>query len=77
MDKAKQQSEQISGISNVVYDLMAVMTNKLEGIAAMEEYKLDAEDVGDTEVQDLLNQMEQQEASNVDKLKKLLLQRLK
>ena len=34
MDEAKQQSEQISGISNVAYDLMAVMTNKLEGIAA-------------------------------------------
>lgn len=77
MEEAKQQSEQISGISNVAYDLMAVMTNKLEGIAAMEEYKLDAEDVGDTEVRDLLNQMEQQEASDVDKIKKLLLQRLK
>lgn len=77
LDRAKQQSEQISGVSNVAYDLMAVMTNKLEGIAAMEEYKLDAEDAGDTEVQDLLNLMEQQEVSDVDKIKKLLLQRLK
>lgn len=77
LDRAKQQSEQISGVSNIAYDLMAVMTNKLEGIAAMEEYKLDAEDAGDTEVQDLLNLMEQQEVSDVDKIKKLLLQRLK
>ena len=77
MDQAKQQSEQIIGISNVAYDLMAVMTNKLEGIAAMEEYKLDAEEAGDSEVEDLLNQMEQQEVSDVDKIKKLLLQRLK
>jgi hypothetical protein len=77
MKEAKQHSNQISGISNVAYDLMAVMTNKLEGIAAMEEYKLDAEDAGDTEVQQLLDQLEQQEASNVGKIKELLLKRLK
>jgi hypothetical protein len=77
MEEAKQHSNQISGISNVAYDLMAVMTNKLEGIAAMEEYKLDAEDAGDTEVQQLLDQLEQQEASNVGKIKELLLKRLK
>ncbi len=76
LDEVKQQSEQISGISNVAYDLMAVMTNKLEGIAAMEEYKLDAEDAGDTEVEALLNQLEQQEVSDVAKIKTLLLQRL-
>lgn len=77
MDRAKQQSEQISGISNVAYDLMAVMTNKLEGIAAIEEYKLDAEDAGDSEVEALLNQMEQQEVDDVAKIKTLLLKRLK
>ncbi len=77
LDEVKQQSEQISGISNVAYDLMAVMTNKLEGIAAMEEYKLDAEDAGDTEVEELLNQLEQQEVNDVAKIKTLLLQRLK
>lgn len=77
MEEAKQHSNQISGISNVAYDLMAVMTNKLEGIAAMEEYKLDAEDAGDTEVQQLLDQMEQREASDVGKIKELLLKRLK
>ena len=76
MEEAKQHSNQIGGISNVAYDLMAVMTNKLEGIAAMEEYKLDAEDAGDTEVQQLLDQLEQQEASNVGKIKELLLKRL-
>ncbi len=76
LDEVKQQSEQISGISNVAYDLMVVMTNKLEGIAAMEEYKLDAEDAGDTEVEALLNQLEQQEVSDVAKIKTLLLQRL-
>ena len=76
MEEAKQHSNQIGGISNVAYDLMVVMTNKLEGIAAMEEYKLDAEDAGDTEVQQLLDQLEQQEASNVGKIKELLLKRL-
>jgi hypothetical protein len=77
LDEVKQQSEQISGISNVAYDLMAVMTNKLEGIAAIEEYKLDAEDAGDSEVEALLNQLEQQEVNDVAKIKTLLLQRLK
>jgi hypothetical protein len=76
MDEAKQRSEQISGVSNVAYDLMAVMTNKLEGIAAMEEYKLDAEDAGDQQVVSLLNDLQRQETSDVDKIKGLLLQRL-
>lgn len=76
-EQAKRETEQISGISNVAYDLMSVMTNKLEGIAAMEEYKLDAEDAGDTEFEDLLHQLQQREVGDVDQLKRLLLQRLK
>jgi hypothetical protein len=76
LDEAKQRAEQISGVSNVAYDLMAVMTNKLEGIAAMEEYKLDAEDAGDQQVLNLLDELQRQETSDVDKIKSLLLQRL-
>ena len=40
---AKARSEQVTGVSNDAYDLMVELTNKLEGVAAMEEYKFDAD----------------------------------
>ena len=49
-DEAKRRSERVTGISNIAYDLMVVLTNKLEGVAAMEEYKLDAEAANDSAV---------------------------
>jgi hypothetical protein len=73
----KQRAEQVSGISNVVYDLMTVLTNKLEGIAAMEEYKVDAQNARDQEVQDLFEQLEQRASEDVRRIKDLLTQRLR
>lgn len=40
--RAKRRAEQVSGGSNIAYDLTALLKNKLKGIAANEEYKLDA-----------------------------------
>ncbi|MBI4499476.1 MAG: hypothetical protein HY689_16435 [Chloroflexi bacterium] len=74
--EAKRQSEQVSGIPNVTYDLMAVLTNKLEGIAAMEEYKLDARESGDQEAAGIFEQLEQRAREDVQKLKTLLARRL-
>lgn len=76
-EEAKKQSEQISGISNVAYDLMAVLYNKAEGIAAIEAYKMDAEEDGDQEVQDLFDRIQQEETRHIEQLKNLLIQRLK
>jgi hypothetical protein len=36
-EQVKRQRERVTGVSNVAYDLMVVLTNKLQGIAATEE----------------------------------------
>jgi hypothetical protein len=46
-DAAKRRSERVTGVSNVADDLMAVLTTKLEGVAAIEDDQRDAEAVGD------------------------------
>jgi hypothetical protein len=76
MEQAKRRTERVSGISNVTYDLLALLTNKLEGVAAIEEYKMDAQEAGDREVQTLLDQLQQQARQDVDKLRAALRSRL-
>jgi hypothetical protein len=76
MEAAKRQSERVTGVSNVAYDLMVVLTNKLEGIAAMEEYKLDAESAGDPEVRALFEKVVQREREEIDEFRELLIPRL-
>ncbi len=74
MVQQKQQAERVSGVSNVAYDLISVMNNKLEGIAALEVYKQDAE--GNQEVQSLFNDLQQQATQDVSRIKGLLAQHL-
>jgi hypothetical protein len=73
---AKRRSEQVTGVSNVAYDLMAVLTNKLEGVAAMEEYKLDADTANDPEVRAAFERIEQRERQSIEELRGLLLMHL-
>uniref|UniRef100_A0A7C2WC44 Uncharacterized protein n=1 Tax=Thermorudis sp. TaxID=1969470 RepID=A0A7C2WC44_9BACT len=75
-EQAKRRSELISGVSNVAYDLLALLYNQLEEIAAIEEYKLDAEDAGDQEVLALFDQIQQRAREDVDMLRSALSQRL-
>jgi hypothetical protein len=70
----KQRTEAISGVSNVAYDLMSVLTNKLEGIAAIEQYKQDAQ--GDQEVLQCFEQLEERARQDVDTLRQLVVSRL-
>lgn len=72
----KREAQDITGVSNVAYDLMAALYNKLEGIAAMEEYKIDADEENDTEARDLFDQLIQQDVQYVDQLRKLLVSRM-
>ena len=67
---------QISGVTNVTYDLISLLHNKLEGVAAFEEYKLDAQDEGDQEVMRLFEELERREAEDVQKLKECLSRRI-
>lgn len=68
----KRQAEDVSGISNVTYDLMATLTAKLEGIAAMEEYIDDAKEEGADDVQSLFEELQQRETEDVGRLRDLL-----
>ena len=69
MSDTKKQSEGLTGVSNIAYDLMIVLANKLEGIAAMEEYKQDAQEAGDTDCSSLFERMQQQDREAVSELR--------
>lgn len=75
-EQAKRRSELISGVSNVAYDLLALLYNQLEEIAAIEEYKIDAEDADDQDVLALLDHIQQRAREDVDLLRSALSQRL-
>ena len=67
---------QDTGISDVTYDVMNLLTNKLEAISAIEVYLEDADDANDQEMTQLLNQLRQQDTQTVQQLKGMLVKRL-
>lgn len=75
-EQAKRATEHITGVSNVAYDLTVVLTNKLPGIAAIEEYKLDAETAGDKEARSFFERIEQRDQQDVEELRELVCRRL-
>lgn len=70
----KRNAEQVTGVSNVTYDLLSVLNNKLEGIAAMEVYKQDAQ--GDQDVQQCFQRIQEQDRKDIEQLKQLVHGRL-
>lgn len=74
--EAKQKSAQISGVSNVAFDLLTILENKLQGIAAMEEYKFDCQESGDQPAHELMEEMQRREVEDVERLKGYLKDRL-
>ena len=75
-EEAKVSTDQITGVSNVAYDLMVVLSNHLEGIAAIQEYKIDADEASDTEVSRAFEQIEQRYQESIGELRTLLVSRL-
>jgi rubrerythrin len=75
-EEAKRRSERVTGVSNVAYDLMVVLTNKLEGVAAMEEYKLDADAANDREVRAAFERIAERERQSIEELRGLLIAHL-
>jgi hypothetical protein len=57
IEQAKRSTEQITGISNVTYDLISVIHNKLQAIAAIEGYKQDCQ--GDRTALDVIERIQQ------------------
>ncbi|MFM9107728.1 MAG: hypothetical protein ACKOWF_13630 [Chloroflexota bacterium] len=75
--EAKRRSGEVSGVTNIAYDLMVVLANKLEGIAAIEEYKLDADAAGSAEVRAVLERIESRDRQDVDELRDHLITHLR
>ncbi|HET9659825.1 MAG TPA: hypothetical protein VFP05_05810 [Thermomicrobiales bacterium] len=75
-EEAKVQSARVSGMSNVAYDLMVTLSNHLEGIAALQEYKIDARDAGDADVSSVFERIEERYQEGIDELRDLLKSRL-
>jgi hypothetical protein len=76
LEQAKRSSEKVTGVSNVVYDALAMLTETLEGAAIIEQYKLDAKDAGDQEALQLFDSIQRQETEQIAKLKQFVRQRL-
>lgn len=66
----------VTGVSDLAYDLMIVLSNKLEGVAAMQEYMRDADEAGDTEVHGCFERLARQEREAIDELRPLLVKHL-
>jgi hypothetical protein len=75
-DKVKVQSERVTGVSNVAYDLMVVLANLLQGAAAIETYKLDADAADDREARAAFERVEQWQRQGIEELRGLLAARL-
>jgi hypothetical protein len=75
IEQAKRSTHQVTGIPNVTYDLISVMHNKLQAIAAIEGYKEDAK--SDPPVLDLLDKIEERETKDLGELKEMLATRLR
>ena len=72
MEQSKRGAERISGVPNVTYDLVAVLHNKLDAIAAMEIYKQDAQGAGHREAEAFFDQCQREDRAAVERLRGLL-----
>jgi LmbE family N-acetylglucosaminyl deacetylase len=76
-EQAKRQTaERISGVPNVAFDLVAVLHNKLEAIAAYELYKQDARQAGHRQAEAFFDQCQQFDRTAVQQLREMLAQNL-
>jgi LmbE family N-acetylglucosaminyl deacetylase len=75
-DQVKRQSEHLSGVPNVTYDLIAVLHNKLDAVAAMEQYKRDAQEAGNRDAESFFDQCQQTDRSDIERLRSLVVDSL-
>jgi ubiquinone biosynthesis protein Coq4 len=62
------------GIDNLTYDLIAVIHEKAQGMEAFEQYLQDAQ--GDSEVRQCFHELQRQDRENIQRLQRLLQNRL-
>lgn len=73
-DNANRKAEHVSGVSNLTYDLNALLHNTLEAIAALEVYKADCQD--DQEASSLFDELQKRSVEDVQRIKPLLVKQL-
>lgn len=76
IEQAKRTAGEVTGVSNVTYDLISIVHNKLQAVAAMEGYKADAESKGDREVMECFERIIQHETQDLQELRRLLAARM-
>ena len=77
MEQAERRdTERASGVPNVTFDLIAVIHNKLEAIAAYEVYKEDAREAGHGQAETFFDQCQRFDRAAVQQLRELLAQDL-
>ncbi|HEX9068462.1 MAG TPA: hypothetical protein VF807_06805 [Ktedonobacterales bacterium] len=59
-------------MSNLSYDVLTVLQNKLEAVAAYELYLKDCQESGDTECQTLVAELKADDERHVERLRKEL-----
>ncbi len=77
MEAVKREARRISGVSTLDDDLITLLHNTLQGIAALQEYQLAAHAAGNDQIRALFVRLEQRAAEDVADLKRALLGHLK
>ncbi len=67
---------EFTGVSNVTYDLLTMLTNKLQCVAAVEQYRKDAEQEGADEVLFVFAQIERHAKEDITALRRLIGERI-
>lgn len=76
LEQSKREAEHVTGVSNVTYDMLAILTSALEGCAALEMYKQDAQKAGDRDALELFEHIQEHEVEEINQLKSFLRKRL-
>lgn len=76
LEQSKREAEHVTGVSNVTYDMLAILTSALEGCAALEMYKQDAQKAGDRDALELFEHIQEHEVEEINQLKRFLKKRL-
>lgn len=69
-------TERVSGVPNLTFNLIAVLSEKIQAIVAYDHYKEDARSVGHRHVETFFDQCQQADRAVVQKLLELLAQDL-
>jgi hypothetical protein len=77
LERAERTSaERVSGVSNLTYDLIALIHNKLEAISAYDVYRQDARDAGHEQAEALFDYCLAKDRAIVERMRSLLIEQL-